>query len=133
VQRIAKIKLNSKKADAIALRFPQRALHQAKTVRSSQAATERVQLLRCEYREKVRDIKPENLVFLDEMGLLLGLMRHYARSEKGSRVYDFKPFYRGQKVTVIGAISMDRVLAVMCCCLPNNRRTPNFRTTNENR
>lgn len=47
------------------------------------------------------------------MGLLLGLMRHYARSEKGSRVYDFKPFYRGQKVTVIGAISMDRVLAVM--------------------
>jgi hypothetical protein len=53
------------------------------------------------------------MVFLDEMGLLLGLMRHYARSEKGSRVYDFKPFYRGQKVTVIGAISMDRVLAVM--------------------
>ena len=53
------------------------------------------------------------MVFLDEMGLLLGLMRHYARSNKGSRVYDFKPFYRGKKVTVIGAITMDKVLAVI--------------------
>ena len=53
------------------------------------------------------------MVFLDEMGLLLGLMRHYARSNKGSRAYDFKPFYRGKKVTVIGAITMDKVLAVM--------------------
>jgi hypothetical protein len=53
------------------------------------------------------------MVFLDEMGLLLGLMRDHARSDKGSRVYDLKPFYRGKKVTVIGAIGMDRVLAVM--------------------
>ena len=53
------------------------------------------------------------MVFLDEMGLLLELIRHYARSNKGNRVYDFKPFYRGKKVTVIGAISMDKVLTVM--------------------
>jgi transposase len=53
------------------------------------------------------------MVFLDEMGLLLGSMRSHARSEQGSRVYDFKPFYRGKKVTVIGAISIDKVLAVM--------------------
>ncbi|WP_373543837.1 transposase [Chamaesiphon sp.] len=53
------------------------------------------------------------MVFLDETGLLLGLMRHHARSEKGSRVYDLKPFYRGKKVTVIGAISISKVLAVM--------------------
>jgi hypothetical protein len=52
-------------------------------IRSSQAATNKVQLLRCEYREKVRDIEPKNLVLLDEMGLLLGLMRTHARSEKG--------------------------------------------------
>ena len=31
----------------------------------------------------------------------------------GTRVYDFKPFYRGSKVTVIGAISIKQVLAVM--------------------
>ncbi len=68
-------------------------------------------MLRCEYREKVRDIEPKNLVFLDEAGLLLGLMRPKARSEKGSRVYDVKPFYRGKKVTIIGAISMDTALS----------------------
>ena len=53
------------------------------------------------------------MVFLDEMGLLLELIRHYARSNKGNRVYDFKPFCRGKKVIVIGAITMDKVLAVM--------------------
>ncbi|MDZ8056624.1 MAG: IS630 family transposase [Aulosira sp. ZfuCHP01] len=84
-----------------------------KTLRSSQAKTERVQELRKEYWQKVQKIDPKNLVFIDEMGVLLGLTRTYARSPQGSRVYDFKPFYRGAKVTVIGAISLEKVLAVM--------------------
>jgi len=60
--------------------------------------------LRIEHWQKVQQIDPQNLVFLDEMGVLLGLTRTHARSPYGSRVYDFKPFYRGSKVTVIGAI-----------------------------
>jgi hypothetical protein len=53
-----------------------RALHatatktKKKTLRSSQGATERVQKLRCNYWEQVKEIDPENLVFLDEMGVL---------------------------------------------------------------
>ena len=47
------------------------------------------------------------------MGVLLGLARTHARSLQGNRVYDFKPFYRGAKVTVIGAVSLKQVLAVM--------------------
>ena len=39
-----------------------------------------VQKLRVEYWKKVKNIEPENLVFLDEMGVLLGLTRNYARS-----------------------------------------------------
>ena len=84
-----------------------------KTLRSSQAQTERVQRLRVEYWEKVKLIDPSNLVFIDEMGVLLGLTRTHARSEVGSRVYDFKPYYRGAKVSVVGAISLNKVLAVM--------------------
>ena len=84
-----------------------------KTLRSSQATTERVQELRVEYWEKVKHIDPEDLVFLDEAGVLLGLTRTHARSYRGSRVYDFKPYYRGAKVSVIGGISINRVLAVM--------------------
>lgn len=80
---------------------------------SSQAGTERVQKLRAEYWEKVKDLDPENLVFLDETGVILGLTRTYARSNKGTRVYEMKPFYRGSKVTVIGAISIKKVVALM--------------------
>lgn len=84
-----------------------------KTLRSTQCATERVQKLRCEYWEQVRDIPPENLVFLEETGVGLGLIRTHARSPQGSRVYALKPFYRGAKVTVIGAISSKKVVALM--------------------
>ena len=47
------------------------------------------------------------------MGVLLGLTRTHARSRYGSRVYDLKPFYRGAKVTVIGAISLKKVVGLM--------------------
>ncbi len=82
-------------------------------MRSSQAATERVQKLRAEYWEKVKDLDPDNLVFLDETGVLLGRAITHARSQKGTRVYELKPFYRGAKVTVIGAISIKKVVALM--------------------
>ena len=47
------------------------------------------------------------------MGILLGLRRTHARAAPGERAYDYKPFYRGSKVSVIGAISESKVLAVM--------------------
>lgn len=52
-------------------------------------------------------------MFLDETGVELGLTRTYARYPQGSRVYALKPFYRGAKVTVIGAISLNKVVALM--------------------
>jgi transposase len=84
-----------------------------KALRSSQATSERVQLLRAEYWAQVTGIDLKDLVFLDEMGVLLGLMRTHARAAPGDRAYDFKPFYRGSKVSVIGAITVSKVLAVM--------------------
>jgi hypothetical protein len=72
-----------------------------------------VQKLRCEYWKKVKSIDPDNLVFLDEMGVLLGLTRTHARSKCGSRVYDLKPFYRGARTTVVGAISLKKVVGIM--------------------
>ena len=44
------------------------------------------------------------------MGVLLGEMRTRARSFKGPRAYDLKPFYRGRRIIVIGAMTYD-------CCL----------------
>ena len=56
-----------------------------KTLRSSQAPKEINQNQRVEYWEKIRDIEAENLIFLDEMGVVLGRMRPRARSKKGER------------------------------------------------
>jgi transposase len=52
-------------------------------------------------------------VFLDETGVLLGLTRTHARSQRGTRSYAVQPFDRGKEVTVIGAISLKRVVALM--------------------
>jgi hypothetical protein len=69
--------------------------------------------LRLEYWRKVKNIEAKNLVFLDETGVLLGINRTHARSKQGTRAYAVKPFYRGKKVTVIGVISLKRVVALM--------------------
>lgn len=90
-----------------------RTISQKKTRYSSQAATERVQELRVKYWQNVKDIEPENLVFIDETGILLGEARPYGRSQKGTRVREMKPFYRGSKVTLVGAMTQDKVLALM--------------------
>lgn len=50
---------------------------------------------------------------MDETGVLLGLTRTHARSQMGTRAYSVNPFYRGSKVTVIGAISIKKVVALM--------------------
>ena len=50
---------------------------------------------------------------MDETGVILGLTRTHARSQIGTRAYSFNPFYRGAKVTVIGAISIKKVVALM--------------------
>jgi putative transposase len=46
-------------------------------------------------------------------GLYARLTRTHARSQPGTRVTKLKPFYRGAKVTAIGAISINKVLASM--------------------
>nr|RNJ64767.1 MAG: transposase [Leptolyngbya sp. IPPAS B-1204]RNJ65431.1 MAG: transposase [Leptolyngbya sp. IPPAS B-1204]RNJ65988.1 MAG: transposase [Leptolyngbya sp. IPPAS B-1204]RNJ66563.1 MAG: transposase [Leptolyngbya sp. IPPAS B-1204]RNJ66811.1 MAG: transposase [Leptolyngbya sp. IPPAS B-1204] len=46
------------------------------------------------------------------MGVLQGMSRPRGRSLKGQRVYDLEPFYRGCRVTVVGAMSQSAVLAM---------------------
>ncbi|HBR00941.1 MAG TPA: hypothetical protein DD761_20920 [Cyanobacteria bacterium UBA11691] len=67
-----------------------------------------MQKLRVEYWEKIRDIDPENLVFIDETVILLRGSGPYGRSEKETRFREMKPLYRGAKVTLFRAITQDR-------------------------
>lgn len=57
-------------------------------------------------------IELKDLVFLDKIGVLCGLMRTHA-AVSGESAYDLKPFCRGSKMSVIGAITVSKVLAVM--------------------
>lgn len=54
----------------------------------------------------------EDLVFLDEMGILLGIMRDMARSLIGTRAYDFDCVYRGKRLNYIGALAVKGILSV---------------------
>jgi transposase len=69
-----------------------------------------VQLARFEYWQLLKGIAPEDLIFLDESGINLALIRRCARSLKGKRAYGERPNRRGKNVSVIGAVSLKEVL-----------------------
>jgi transposase len=52
----------------------------------------------------------KDLIFIDECGVNLAMVRLYARSLKGSRSQGSKPNRRGRNVSIIGAISVNEVL-----------------------
>lgn len=53
----------------------------------------------------------EDLVFLDESGINLALVRLFARSTIGQRAYGQRPNKRGQNVSIIGAMSLKGIIA----------------------
>jgi hypothetical protein len=70
-----------------------------------------MQKLRLEFWEKIRDIRLEDLVFIDEAGVNLTMVRLYARALKGRRAYGSRPHKREKNVSMIGAIALTRVVA----------------------
>jgi transposase len=75
--------------------------------------SQRVQLKRGEYWNQIRHIKEEDLIFIDESGVNLALVRLYARSLKGERARGEKPQKRGKNVSILGALSLKGVIASM--------------------
>ncbi|MBP5978042.1 IS630 family transposase [Brasilonema sp. CT11] len=73
----------------------------------------RVKAMRFEYRDWVLGIDPNNLVFVDESGVKLGMTRLYGRAKSGERLYDSCPRNRGQNISLIGALSCDGLIATM--------------------
>lgn len=58
----------------------------------------------------MKDLKAEDLIFIDEAGVNLALVRLYARSLRGKRARGSKPSKRGKNVSMIGAISLKKIL-----------------------
>jgi transposase len=82
-----------------------------KTYRSEKVVTPEVQQSRVDYWARIRGVPPDQLIFIDETGFWVGMERSVARSLAGKTVYSLRKFYRGKKLTMIGAISKGEVLA----------------------
>ncbi len=54
-----------------------------------------------------------NLVFIDEAGIHLAMVRLFARAFRGERAVDAVPRHRGKNVSLIGALSLDGLIASM--------------------
>jgi transposase len=61
------------------------------------------------FRDIFSEINAEELIFLDESGLHLGMTRSYGRGLVSERVKDFAPFNKGKRVTMIAAVGVSEV------------------------
>lgn len=55
----------------------------------------------------------ENLIFLDEAGAHLGMLREYGRAMKGERLIDSCPYPRGSKFSMLSAVSISEVTSAL--------------------
>lgn len=66
--------------------------------------------MRTLWRERVADLDPSRLVFVDETGTNLSLTRRYGRAKRGQRVVGQVPRNPGPNVTLIAAMDQDGLL-----------------------
>jgi transposase len=61
----------------------------------------------------IRAIRPEDLIFIDETGVNLAMVRLYARASKGKRAYAARPENSRENITLIGAIALAGFVGAM--------------------
>lgn len=76
------------------------------------------------YWQRILKVEAEKLVFIDESGFWVGMNRPVARSKKGMKAYAMRKFYRGKKMTIIGAIRQTKVVATRA--LENSMKKDDF-------
>jgi transposase len=84
-----------------------------KSLFAKERDTERIKAWRDGFLEKVGAISPSRLVFVDETGTHTSMTREYARGPSGERVVGIVPRNRGIILTVVGAVALDGVRAMM--------------------
>lgn len=68
---------------------------------------------RVEFWQAIREMRVEDLVFIDEAGVNLAMTRLYARVVRGQRAYSHRPYNRGKNQTMIGAMTIDGIIAAL--------------------
>jgi transposase len=76
-------------------------------------ATERDEEARSAFRERLRGVDPERLIFVDESSTNVALTPRYGRAPKGKRTYGKAPRNWAKNVTLISSIGVDGMGASM--------------------
>ncbi len=91
--------------------------HRVHAKKKSLVATERDRKSTLEKRahfiEEIRKVDPARLVFIDESGSHISMTREYARAPIGHRVFGRVPRNRGRVLTMIGALGITGMRALM--------------------
>ena len=66
-----------------------------------------------DYIDSVSENDPEKLLFIDESGANLGMISDYARVEGGQCAIMSKPFDTGEQFSIIGAVCLTGIVAMM--------------------
>ena len=66
---------------------------------------------RLHWKELRSNLPIDHLVFLDESGVNLGMIRRYGRAVGGKRVVDHAPLTRPRATTLLSAIRVNKVIA----------------------
>lgn len=77
--------------------------------KKSLTASERNEPARAAWREAIRTVQPEDLVFLDETGSHLGYTPTHAWAPRGVRASAPAPVNRGENMTVVAALTLEGV------------------------
>lgn len=75
--------------------------------------TERVQSLRASFVAWLAGADLSKLVFIDEAGSTVAMTRTYARAPRGVRAVDDVPRNRGNVISMIGALTIEGMVAMM--------------------
>lgn len=77
---------------------------------AAEKESKKIQEKRVDYWSKIREIRVENLIFIDESGVNLAMLRLYGRALKGKRARGKKPQKRGRNISWIAALSLDKII-----------------------
>jgi transposase len=84
-----------------------------KTRYDSERDTERVKRLRAEFAQWIKGVEIGRLKVVDESGVNIAMSRLYGRAPRGERVYEGVPRNYGGNITMVGALTIEGLTAMM--------------------
>lgn len=86
---------------------------QKKTLRASEQDRADIQEERALFCERIDQLDPKDLVFIDETGITTAMTRPYTRAPRNERARGAAPCGHWRRLTVLGALSSEGMVAAM--------------------